>query len=201
MARCALRPTRAPNIKAAVSEPGSIGLADFSNRALRLVQHAIIADDGNTLRKRRLDATLANPALKCLESSQARNSAGTVRRVGRDKMNEAVVVQPQRQIANALGPGGFQLLEYRRNQRGVLFGHIGPGFVPDQGPFHWFAPWRVLQLGSSHLVWLRRSTRSEGFGEKDIFWTVSRALSHSKRRFNAQNAEISASTIGFRNRP
>ena len=64
--------------------------------ASRLAEHAIIANDGNAADLRWLGTALANPALKRLEGRQIRKRAGTVVSFGLDKMDEAVVIDPQR---------------------------------------------------------------------------------------------------------
>jgi hypothetical protein len=103
---------------------------------LWLIQHPIIANDPETTQLWRLKAAFANPALKSLEGSKARYGAGAIIGFGLDHMDEAVVVEPQRKIANAVGPRGFQFREHACDQLGIPVGHIGLCLIPDQGPFH-----------------------------------------------------------------
>jgi hypothetical protein len=113
-----------------------IRLFPRSKSSLRLIQHSIIADNPDAARLWRLEATFANPVLESLEGRKARYGAGAVIGFGLDEMDEAVVVEPQRKIANAFGPRRFQFREYIADQFGVLFGHVGFCLIPDQGPFH-----------------------------------------------------------------
>jgi hypothetical protein len=100
------------------------------------IQHSIITDDPDATQLWRLKAALADPALKGLEGSKGRYGAGAVIGFGLDEMDEAVVVEPQRKIANAFGPRRFQFREYIGDQFGVPVRHIGFCLIPDQGPFH-----------------------------------------------------------------
>src|SRR5436305_13477191 len=86
----------------------------------RFAQHPVIADDGDTTGQRRLHATFANSALKRLEGIQRRKWRAAF--FGLDQMDKAVVVEPQRKIADALGFFGVQFLEHFFDQSRVAIG-------------------------------------------------------------------------------
>src|ERR1700731_2996983 len=98
-------------------------------RCSGLTQHSVIADDRNAAGQWWFDAALTNPALERLESSQCRQSA---RRIGfsLDEMNEAIVIEPERKVANARWPRGFQFLEYFGDQLRVSVGQLRLGLIP-----------------------------------------------------------------------
>ena len=86
--------------------------------------HAVIADDGGAFGQRRLDATLPNAALECGERRKLRQRARAVIGCGLDKMDEGVVLQPHRHIAQALGLRRLQFRKHRRDQFGIPVGHF-----------------------------------------------------------------------------
>src|ERR1700716_221915 len=75
-----------------------------------LRQHPVIADDGDLTGQRRLDAAFANSALERLEGVQRGKRGAALFRL--DEMNEAIVIEPQRQIADAIRRLGLQFLEH-----------------------------------------------------------------------------------------
>src|ERR1700722_7255140 len=119
--RSAAKP-RESNESQEFDESGTIVIASPSN-GLRLIEHAIIADDGSTSGLRRLDATLENTALKCLEGCEIRQHARGVG-LGFDEMNESTVFDPQRKIADALGLCRLQFGKLLRDQGRVLVGQF-----------------------------------------------------------------------------
>src|SRR5690348_14085305 len=66
-------------------------------------EHAVIADNGRLARLRRLHAALADAALERLECGKLRNGAAPVLRRALDEMDEGVIVEPDRKIADAVG--------------------------------------------------------------------------------------------------
>src|SRR5580704_3362123 len=104
------------------------------SRCLRLTQHPVIADNCNATGLRRFNAAVANPALKGLKGFQFLEEIGAV--FGFDEMDKAIVVEPQRQIAKAIGLRGLQFLEYLCDQPGISVRRLGLCLIPYQGPFH-----------------------------------------------------------------
>src|ERR1700722_10791174 len=85
-------------------------------------------------------------------------------------MDEAVVVEPQRKITNALRPGRFQFREHAGDQLGVFVRHLWLGPVSDQGPFH--RSLRGWVRERNHRVSVAgRLVGSKGFGREQIFLT------------------------------
>src|SRR5215212_3885468 len=113
--------------------PRSFGLRQAGSV---LFQHAIIADDGSTLRQRWFDATLPNAVLEGGERRQLRQRARAVIDRGFDEMDEGVVLQPQRHITETFRLRRLQFRKHRGDQFGILFGHIRLSPVPYHGPSH-----------------------------------------------------------------
>src|SRR3954469_24665297 len=78
-----------------------------------LAQHPIVADNGSTARHRRLDATVPNTVLERLERRQFRQCAGAVLRGALDEMDEGIVLQPQRHIADTVRLRRLQFGKHR----------------------------------------------------------------------------------------
>ena len=93
-------------------------------RLMPLAEHAVIADDGSPAQQRRLDAALADAALERLERRRAWERAAAVFGRGLDQMDEGVVVEPQRKIADAIGLCSLQFGKHRRDQLGIAVGQI-----------------------------------------------------------------------------
>ena len=83
------------------------------------------------------------PLWNALKAAMAGNALGIG--FALHEMDERIVVQPQRHIADAVRLGGLQFRKHPGNQFGVFVSHFRRGLIPDQGPFH-----RLLH-GSHHV--------------------------------------------------
>src|SRR5260370_28935075 len=136
----------------------------------------MMADDGNAAGHRWFAATLANPAVECLESRQRRKRTRGIG-FGLDEMNESIVVEPQRKIAHALRLGGFQFLEYPGDQLRVSVGQLRLCLIPDHGPFHHFLHGFRSEIIACWPIDVWRP-RKDSVARK-YFWAASFAVSGS----------------------